>query len=142
VREPLGTSLATSHSLHATAPKALNLDDLTEGEKQDALAACDMLCVPSEGESFGMVYFEAWAYKKPVVALDLPVLRETIGAAQAGILVKNDPCEVAAAITKLLSAGELRRVMGANGHQLALQHKWEETTQHYLQGYAEALRKI
>jgi glycosyltransferase involved in cell wall biosynthesis len=145
-RESQGTSLATSYPLPVTAPAALsrilNLDDLTEGEKQDALAACDLLCVPSEGESFGMVYFEAWAYKKPVVALDLPVLRETIGAAQAGILVKNDPCEVAAAITKLLSAGELRRVMGANGHQLALQHKWEETTQHYLQGYAEALRKI
>jgi glycosyltransferase involved in cell wall biosynthesis len=139
-----GNLPATSHSLPVTEPKAqvLNLDDLTEGEKQDALAACDLLCVPSEGESFGMVYFEAWAYKKPVVALDLPVLRETIGSAKAGILVKNDPREVAAAITKLLSAGELRRVMGANGHQLALQHKWEETTQHYLQGYAEALIKI
>jgi glycosyltransferase involved in cell wall biosynthesis len=138
------SSLATSYPLPVTAPRArvLNLDDLAEGEKQDALAACDLLCVPSEGESFGMVYFEAWAYKKPVVALDLPVLRETIGAAEAGILVKNDPCEVAAAITKLLSAGELRRAMGANGHQLALHHKWEEATQHYVQGYAEALKHM
>jgi hypothetical protein len=45
-------------------PRVLDLDDLTEGEKQDALAACDVLCVPSEGELFGMVYFEAWALRE------------------------------------------------------------------------------
>ena len=62
----------------------LNLDDVSEDEKQDALSACDVLCVPSEGESFGMVYFEAWAYEKPVVALDLPALRDSLGGSSGG----------------------------------------------------------
>jgi glycosyltransferase involved in cell wall biosynthesis len=143
-RESQGTSLATSYPLPVTAPAALsrilNLDDLTEGEKQDALAACDLLCVPSEGESFGMVYFEAWAYKKPVVGLDLPVLRETIGAANAGILVEKNPQEIAHGISVLLSDSELRGQFGANGHRLALGHKWEEAAKHYLQGYEEAMK--
>ena len=130
---------ATSHSLPVTAPEAriLNLDDLSEEEKQDALAACDLLCVPSEGESFGMVYFEAWAYKKPVVALDLPVLRETIGEARAGILVKNDSREVAAGIIRLLGDSNLRNELGALGKKMVLQHSWDNAVESYLPAYSQ-----
>lgn len=42
----------------------IELGLVEECEKHDALAACDVLCVPSAGESFGMVYMEAWRYKK------------------------------------------------------------------------------
>jgi len=122
------------------AGRILDLDDLTEEEKQDALAACDVLCVPSEGESFGMVYFEAWAYGKPVVALDLPVLRETIGASDAGLLVREEPKEIAQGINRLLGDAELRSRLGANGRQLAIRHKWDEAAKHYLRGYAEAMQ--
>ena len=115
--------------------RILNLDDLTDREKQDALAACDLLCVPSAGESFGMVYFEAWAYKKPVVALDLPVLRETIGAAHAGILVGNDLRKVGVGIIKLLENPELRKEMGENGYRLAGEHSWQAASQSYLASY-------
>jgi glycosyltransferase involved in cell wall biosynthesis len=120
--------------------RILDLDDLTEEEKQDALAACNVLCVPSEGESFGMVYFEAWAYGKPVVALDLPVLRETIGAADAGLVVRNETKEIAQGINRLLGDAELRSRLGANGRRLAIGHKWNEAAKHYLRGYAEAMR--
>ena len=132
-------SPAASYPLRATAPEAriLNLDDLAEEEKQDALAACDLLCVPSEGESFGMVYFEAWAYKKPVVALDLPVLRETIGEARAGILVKNDSREVAAGIIRLLGDSNLRNELGALGKKMVLQHSWENAVESYLPAYSQ-----
>jgi glycosyltransferase involved in cell wall biosynthesis len=118
------------------------LDDLTEGEKQDALAACDMLCVPSEGESFGMVYFEAWAYKKPVVALDLPVLRESVGAANGGLLVQDTPSEIANGITKLLENPALGAVMGAKGKELASRHKWDTAVDAYLQTYTRIMATI
>jgi len=118
----------------------LDLDDLTEEEKQDALAACDVLCVPSEGESFGMVYFEAWAYGKPVVALDLPVLRETVGAADAGSLVAKDPRAIAESIVTLLQDSDARRQMGENGGKLALGHTWAEAARHYVQGYKDAMK--
>ena len=40
------------------------------------LSACDVVAVPSRDESFGMVIVEAWAAGRPVVAADIPVLRE------------------------------------------------------------------
>jgi glycosyltransferase involved in cell wall biosynthesis len=140
IREIRGSNFAAldaGRSTLDTAPKALNLDDLAEGEKQDALAACDLLCVPSEGESFGMVYFEAWAYKKPVVALDLPALRETVGAAHAGILVENGSREVAAGIIALLENPEVRNEMGMRGKELAQQHSWEAAAKSYELAYRE-----
>jgi glycosyltransferase involved in cell wall biosynthesis len=132
---------ATSYSLSDTALKAriLNLDDLPEGEKQDALAACDLLCVPSEGESFGMVYFEAWTYEKPVVALALPVLQESVGAAGGGLLVKDSPSEIAQGISKLLENPAVRAAMGANGEKLARQHQWSVAIGNYLENYNSIL---
>jgi glycosyltransferase involved in cell wall biosynthesis len=130
-------SLANSYPLPVTAPGAriLNLNDLTDEEKQDALAACDVLCVPSKGESFGMVYFEAWAYGKPVVGLDLPVLRETIKANEAGILVRERFDELADAVCQLLGDFQLRHEMGKNGRKAAQQHSWEAAVMSYFRTY-------
>jgi glycosyltransferase involved in cell wall biosynthesis len=131
------SSLATSYPLPVTAPRArvLNLDDLTEGDKQDALAACDLLCVPSEGESFGMVYFEAWAYGKPVVGLDLPVLWETIAANEAGLLAKDDPKNIATAICELLKAPFLSEKMGQRGMEIVKKHAWKSSAYSYIESY-------
>lgn len=115
--------------------RVLNLDDLTDEDKQDALAACDLLCVPSEGESFGMVYFEAWSYGKPVVGLNLPILQESVEASRAGLLAGNAPGDIADAICKLLGNSKLRDEMGKNGRQLTQLHSWEAALQSYLEAY-------
>lgn len=142
IRGSNSEALDTGYSLPATAPKALpqilNLDDLPEGEKQDALAACDVLCVPSEGESFGMVYYEAWAYKKPVVALDLPVLRETIGSPGGGLLCNAEPQSIANALIQLLSNPELAYKLGNIGHAVAQLHDWPKALASYLELYKKA----
>jgi glycosyltransferase involved in cell wall biosynthesis len=134
------TSEVRDQRPEASAGKILDLDDLTEGEKQDALAACDVLCVPSEGESFGIVYFEAWNYGKPVVALDLPVLRETVGASRAGILATKDPREIAQGVVTLLENAEMRTQMGESGRKVALGHTWEKAAVQCLQGYEQAIK--
>lgn len=122
--------------------RILDLDDVSDQEKQDALAACDIMCVPSEGESFGMVYYEAWAYKKPVVALDLPVLQESIGKAGGGLLTKSDPKSIAEALIKMLSDGELCPEMGSRGYELAWQHDWPKALASYSEAYREAGVKL
>ena len=109
----------------------LDLDDLSESDKEDALAGCDLLCVPSAGESFGMVYFEAWAYAKPVIALDLPTLRETVGENKGGLLTPPDGSEVASAILKLLEDPALAKELGEKGREAATRHGWERAAESY-----------
>jgi glycosyltransferase involved in cell wall biosynthesis len=41
---------------------------LDEGELVDMYKACDVVCVPSRNEPFGIIVLEAWAAGKPVVA--------------------------------------------------------------------------
>ena len=121
--------------LQELPPSTFDLENLSEESKQDSLSACDLLCVPSEGESFGMVYFEAWAYRKPVIAIDLPVLQETIGESHGGILVKPDALSLASAINTLLSNPMLRTSMGEVGGLFAKRYAWTEAVESYLHCY-------
>jgi glycosyltransferase involved in cell wall biosynthesis len=67
----------------------------------DLLAAADVFCFPSVYEGLGGAVIEAMAMGLPVVASDLPALREVVG--DAGILVPPEtPDALAAAITQLL----------------------------------------
>ena len=128
-RKNCGTLGSGRSALAAT--QFLNLDDLAEEEKQDALAACDVLCVPSEGESFGMVYYEAWAYRKPIVALNLPVLRESVGRVEGGLLVESDLSSISEALIRLLGDDFLRDRMGICGYELAKRHAWPQALESY-----------
>lgn len=118
----------------------LNLHQLSEADKQDALAACSLLSVPSEGESFGLVYYEAWHYSKPVVALDLPCLRESIAAHRAGLLVPAEqPAALPQALLTLLGNPQLAAEMGQRGHALANRHSWKHAISSYQAVYRQVL---
>ena len=39
----------------------------SSAEKQELMNACDLMCVPSRNEPFGVVVLEAWDACKPVV---------------------------------------------------------------------------
>ena len=70
----------------------VQLDFTSDKLKHDALAACTCVCVPSEGESFGLVYMEAGRYGKPVVGRNVPVLQELLGTRDAALLLgRADP---------------------------------------------------
>ena len=116
----------------------LDIDDASDAEKHDALAACDLLCVPSDGESFGLVYYEAWVRGKPVVAVDQPALAETIGAAGGGILVQPRPADVAAAFVQLLGDAAAREAMGRRGREFARRHLEHDAHREYLEAFAAA----
>jgi glycosyltransferase involved in cell wall biosynthesis len=89
-----------------------------EGTKASALAACDIFCLPSAHESFGIVFAEAWSYGKPVICGPAPASREWIQDGVTGLHSTQDPSAVAAAISRLLADSELRSRMGAAGREL------------------------
>ena len=91
-------------------------DNFPEEEKADLLTACDLLVLPSQAESFGVVFLEAWAKGKPVIGARLPALEEMIDDGEDGFLVPyGDPLSLAAAANKLIKDPELRKNMGEKG---------------------------
>ena len=99
---------------------------VSEHEKTSALAACDVLCVPSTEESLGVTYLEAWSFEKPVVAADIPVLRTVIEHGVDGLLTPQEGKSIADALLRLLDQAELRREMGRQGaRKVAADYDWK-----------------
>jgi glycosyltransferase involved in cell wall biosynthesis len=104
--------------------RIVDLGIISHAEKVDALAAADVLALPSRVESFGFVYIEAWANRKPVIGANIPTTAEVISHGVDGLLVEfGDVNELAHALGKLLSDSTLRQKMGEEG--------WKKTTSHY-----------
>jgi phosphatidyl-myo-inositol dimannoside synthase len=78
------------------------------------------------GEGFGIVYLEAGAYGKPVVAGNVGGALDAVRDGETGLLVDpTDPVLVAEAIARLLSDRELARRLGEAGRRHALSHTWQ-----------------
>lgn len=106
-------------------PRIMLLENFNQSFKADALAACDVLCVPSRVESLGVVYIEAAYHAKPVVALDIQVLREVIDHGTDGLLVEESAKEVARALIFLLENPEKAAEMGRDAQAKAIaKYNW------------------
>ncbi len=98
-----------------------------EGDaKWDLLRRAAVLVVPSRFESFGLVVLEAFASGTPVVAFDLPSLRELV-LPDCGILVPAfDVAAFAAAIDRVLADPELAAGMGRAGLDRVTRFSWDD----------------
>ena len=96
----------------------LDLGPCDEQQKADALAACDVFCMPSEGESLGMAYLEAWAHGKPVVAGTAPAVAELVHDGETGFLAANEADAVSAKVTRLLADAPLSERLGEAGRRV------------------------
>lgn len=89
---------------------------LTQEELGAWYAACEVFALPSRGEGFGLVYLEAMAYGKPVVAGAHGGAPEIVDDGVTGYLVPHgDLPQLATALAALLGDTELRQKMGMRG---------------------------
>jgi glycosyltransferase involved in cell wall biosynthesis len=89
-------------------------------EKRDLFDAADIVALPSRTESFGIVFVEAWANRKPVIAADAGAVPELVRDEENGLLVPfGDVPALAGAITRLLDDQRLARSLAERGYQLA-----------------------
>ncbi len=98
-------------------PRLLNLGEVSLEDKTSALAACDLLCVPSIYESMGVKYLEAWLYEKPVIAADIPAMHSVIQHEQDGLIVSPTPTCIASGILRLLNNPKWRHELGYCGYR-------------------------
>jgi glycosyltransferase involved in cell wall biosynthesis len=96
------------------------------GERSDIpriMAACDVFALPSLEEPFGLVFLEAMAMQRPVVALDDGGTPEVVDHGRSGLLSPaQDIDTLAKNILTLLKDGELRARFGVHGRARVLEH--------------------
>jgi len=99
---------------------------ISEKEKRDLLAAGDVFAMPSRTDSFGIVYLEAWLYKKPVVGALAGGVPDVISDNEDGYLVPfGDAERLAEVLHRLLADPAQAQRLGARGYEKAVtQHSW------------------
>ena len=114
-------------------PRIRHLGFVSEEEKYDALAAADVLIMPSPYESLSMVTLEAWAMGRPVLVNGgCDVLRGQAVRSNAG-LYYTGRAEFVEALRVLEGDPRLRAGLGANGRRYFERHyTWPEIDRKYL----------
>jgi phosphatidylinositol alpha-1,6-mannosyltransferase len=129
LRPPL-EALARSYGVERSIRFLGAVDD----DERDAwLRRARLLAMPSRlpagpfaGEGFGIVYLEAGAYGKPVVAGNVGGAIDAVLDGETGLLVDPlDPLAVAGAISSLLLDDGLARRLGEGGRRHAQAHTWQ-----------------
>jgi phosphatidylinositol alpha-1,6-mannosyltransferase len=122
-------ALAASHGVE----RAIDfLGAVSDGQRDEWLRRAGVVAMPSRlpaggfaGEGFGIVYLEAGAYGKPVVAGNVGGALDAVRDGETGLLVDpTDPVLVAEAIVRLLLDPALARRLGEEGRRHALEHSW------------------
>src|SRR5204863_345405 len=103
-------------------PRITHLGFLDDADKFDALAAADLLIMPSYYESLSMVALEAWALGKPVLANgNCEVLRGQCIRSRAGLYYDNQ-AEFVETLRAIADSRTLNAALGSNGRAFFNRH--------------------
>lgn len=131
----LGSEMPQLYYLHVGSGPALQSEmDLARqlelevrchflGERDDValvLQASDIFVMPSRYEGLGIAALEASACALPVVAYDVPGLRNAVVNEVTGLLVASDVAALAKAISGLAADADLRESFGRAGRSMVV----------------------
>lgn len=106
------------------------LGNVPDDDLPSLVAACRVFAFPSVKEGFGLAAMEALAAGRPVVARDLPILREVFGDTVA---YASTVAELAEALDASLTADSERIT---TGRALAASLTWDDAARRHLEFYA------
>ena len=145
VMNPHGLDLVLVGSKHLDVPAHPRIryaGFLSDEDKFDAIAAADVLIMPSQFESLSMVALEAWALGKPVLANGrCDVLRGQCVRSNGGLYYESFE-EFAEALYTLEGTGPLGAILGRNGREFFRRHyTWPVIERKYLDMFERLTRE-
>ncbi len=99
---------------------------------------CLGVCVPSFAEGFGLPVLEAANAGAPVIASDIPVIRELADAVAVWARPRDTP-GWSLALERLIADDDLRRESSSRGRSFASRFTWERTAATTVAAYRRAL---
>jgi glycosyltransferase involved in cell wall biosynthesis len=113
---------------------------IPDEEKINLLKSCDVVCVPSRNEPFGVVVLEAWAAGKPVIAIHGTGAGDIVWHDVTGLKVYGYPNSIAWGVKNIFSDFEKARWMGRNGRYAAeKEFNWNKIASETLKVYQEVM---
>jgi glycosyltransferase involved in cell wall biosynthesis len=106
-------------------------------EYRNLLRSVDLLIMPSLEETFGIVYLEAMALGKPIVAAKTGAVPEIVKDGRNGILVQLASEDIAAALLRLYTNKDLAENMGKNNSRDAMKFDWDPVVNRYIKLYED-----
>jgi glycosyltransferase involved in cell wall biosynthesis len=108
------------------------------GELTELYKACDVVCVPSRNEPFGIVVLEAWSAGKPVIVSKNGGPNEFVWHEVNGLKIDPHPGSIAWGIGTLFTNFEWARWMGRNGRVAAESaFTWDAIADHVAHVYTQ-----
>jgi glycosyltransferase involved in cell wall biosynthesis len=104
-------------------------------------ARCDAVLLPSDREGYGLPVIEAFAAGKPVVASDIPAIREIAGGL-ATLVAPDSAADWVAAVERVLSTPDPDGRLAAARRAHAASRTWDEHLRGLVPVYAEALGTV
>ncbi len=108
-----------------------------EAVKTSLLCRADLLLLPGTREGWGIVAMEAASYGVPVVAYDIPGLRDAVVDGVTGMVVPANPAALGSAAVSLLQDPDRWRQLSRAAQQRAQEFTWD----HVAQDLLSALRR-
>lgn len=115
------------------------------GHVEDAALArlyrdAGLLCMPSRAEGFGLPVLEGLAAGVPVLASEVPAIRELVDGA-AVLVPPGDVDALAGALARMMADDQLRARLRRRGPERAASFSWEATAEATVRAYRSALRR-
>ena len=113
-----------------------------EPTKHRLLASSTLLALPSQVDTFGIVFLEAWLHAKPVIGAEAGGIPDLVHDGENGLLVPfGDVAALAAAVRSLVEGPDLAARLGGEGRRQVLErYTWEQTYRTLTQVYTELVR--
>jgi glycosyltransferase involved in cell wall biosynthesis len=130
-------SLASSLGLEG---RVLFVGPASDQHKWALYESAQLFVLPSYSENFGIVVGEAMAMGCPVVVTPEVGLARLVESQAAGLVTRNEPRALAAAVTRLLQDEGRRQELGRRGRDAVARHlSWGAVARQMEAGYERAL---